>query len=450
MNARVLRILVILIAGLTWMPVLAGSIPDFRQPAVRVADVVAFIGNEVIDLTWDPVPTERYEVTRNGGVSECFPIAHPDIQKIYCRETGLTDGETYAYKVEAITDEKRTLIGEKSVTMGFVKGTLYESLEWMTPGETYSLDGRVLVTNGAVLKLGKNVHVDKVVPPSEAAGIETEGTGGLQVISLGTPSTSFDGIYLRLGADSDWISGADNNLVTLTDVSMHLTNDALIKYCFFTKGSIVIVEEGGVPSFTASRFANVPIAIKATSTPVIFDSDRFGDPILGDFWVDDGGRVTISDSLFAASSGTGLEVGTNGVATITGNTFHITSSTGVHVWPDVGAEVTVSGNVFSNTNEWSWMNAILASPGTRHPYATTNRASSILVEDNIFTGRAVAVSLREGEGVSLEARYNSMMNGSAGFEIIADADLGDITIRDNCIVGAKGIFLNSKSDVKGD
>jgi len=44
------------------------------------------------------------------------------------------------------------------------------------------LDGRVLVTNGAVLSLGADIHVDKVVPPSEAAGIQAEGTGSCQGI----------------------------------------------------------------------------------------------------------------------------------------------------------------------------------------------------------------------------------------------------------------------------
>jgi len=287
------------------------------------------------------------------------------------------------------------------------------------------------------------------VPPSEAAGIQTEGAGGLRVTSGATPA-SFTDIYLRLGADQEHISGQDGSLVTLTGVSMHLTHATLINYCAFTKSSIEIVEVGGVPSLTSSRFANIPIEIKSTSTAVVFDNDRFGDPILGDFWVHDGGRVTISDSLFAASSGTGLEVGTNSVATITGNTFHITNSAGVLVWPDVGAEVTVSDNVFSNASEFSWMSAVLASHGTRHPHASTGTASSILVEDNIFTGRDFAVSLWEG-GVDLEARYNSMMDGSAGFEIIsAEADLGSVTIRGNCIVGAKGIYLNSNSDVNVD
>jgi len=109
-------------ARLALMLTLAGPILLFSHSAAALTEVVTFIGNEVVDLTWDPISTERYEVTRNGAPSGCVPKSGIVTGKIYCRDTGLTDGETYTYKVEAVTGTDRTLIGEKTVTTGFVKG----------------------------------------------------------------------------------------------------------------------------------------------------------------------------------------------------------------------------------------------------------------------------------------------------------------------------------------
>ncbi len=89
-------------------------------------------------------------------------------------------------------------------------------------------------------------------------------------MTSGATPASFTDIYLRLGADQEHISGQDGSLVTLTGVSMHLTHATLINYCAFTKSSIEIVEVGGVPSLTSSRFVNIPIEIKSTSTAVVF------------------------------------------------------------------------------------------------------------------------------------------------------------------------------------
>ncbi len=438
MNKGLRHLSTVLVTGLALIALV------FGQPAATLTDIVAFVGNEVVDLTWLPISCERYEITRNGGLSGCTPESGVVTGKIYCRDTGLTDGETYTYKVEAITGEERTLIGEKSVTTGFVQGTLHQSLAWTKPGKTYSLDGRVLVTNDAVLSLGADVHLDKVSSPSEAAGIETEGAGGLQVTS-GAPPASFTDIYLRLGADQEYISGQDGNLVTLTNVSMHLTHAALVNYCAFAGGSIEIVEVGGVPSLTSSRFANVPIWVSATSSAVVFDNDRFGDPTLGDFWVHDGGQVMISNSLFTANNGIGVEVGTNSVATISGNTFDITNSTGVIVWPGVGAEVTISDNVFVNAYEFFGMQAIFGYGGRRHEHELTGTTSSILAEDNIFTGNMDAVLLF-GDLIDLEVRNNTIMDVSLGFRIVAGDDLGSVKIHENCIVAREGVYLNVTSD----
>jgi hypothetical protein len=419
--------------------------------ALPATDVVAFVGNQVVDLAWDPVSCERYEVTRNGSAAGCTPMADPGVGKILCRDAGLTAGENYTYRVEAVTGDERTLVGEQTVTTGFVRGTLYDSLNWTTPGETYSLDGRVLVTNGAVLNIGSHVGVDKWSSPSEAAGIETQGTGGLQVTS-GSPATSFTSVYLRLGADADFISGQEDSLVGLQSVSMHLTNSAIINACQFTGGSIEIVEQGGVPSFTSSRFVGTGIEIKATSSPVVFDNDRFGDPVLGDFWVHDGGQVAISDSLFAGSSGTGIEVGTDSVATITGNTFNI-GCTGVRVWRSVGAHATISENIFSNGNPYEDMTAISGTPGSSHPHFLTFENSTIIAENNVVRGQGRGLSLQGG--MDVEARNNSFVQDATAFVIgtayeSEGVELGSIRINNNCIASRAGGTLATDSAINVD
>ena len=128
MNKKVQHPSVILVTSLALILALAIPILVFSHPAAPLTNVVAFVGNEVVDLTWDPIPSEQYEITRNGSLSGCVPTTLSGTSKMYCRDTGLTDGETYTYKVEAITGEERTLIGEESVTTGFVKGTLLRPL----------------------------------------------------------------------------------------------------------------------------------------------------------------------------------------------------------------------------------------------------------------------------------------------------------------------------------
>lgn len=442
----------LLLLLVTFTLVITSAWAAVAAPSAPTADVVAFVGNHVVDLAWDPVPAEWYEVTRNGVPAGCTPGADPHSGKIFCRDHGLTAGETYTYLVEAVNGDERTTVGEQSATTGFVRGILYHNLAWTT-GETYSLDGQVLVTNGAVLSVGSNVGVDKWSSPSEAAGIQTEGAGGLQVTSASPPST-FTDIYLRLGADTDFIAGTEEALVPLDGVSMRLTNAALINHCSFSRSSIEIAEEGGVPSLSNSRFYNILIWVSATSSPVVFDNDRFGDPLLGDFWVHDGGRVHISNSLFAASNGIGVEVGTNSAATVTNNTFNITGSTGVLVWPSVGAEVTVAQNTFHNTAPGvSSMIGVEGNHGNRHTHVLTGQNSTILVEDNVFTGER-GMGITSTGGVDLEARDNTFAQGSSAFRINTtydpDLELGSVHVNNNCIGSRTGASLATASAVNVD
>ena len=443
--------LLLILAGL--LLIVVSPWPTAASPAAPDDAVVAFVGNHVVDLAWDPVPAEWYEVTRNGVPAGCTPGADPFSGKIFCRDDGLASGETYTYLVEAVNGDERTTVGEQSATTGFVRGILYHNLDWSTPGETYSLDGQVLVTNGAVLTIGSNVGVDKWSSPSEAAGIQTTGTGGLQVTSA-SPPTTFNGIYLRLGAGADVIAGVADSPVPFDGVSMRLTNAALLDYCSFTRSSIEITEEGGVPSLTNSHFINVPIWVSATSSPVVFDNDRFGDPVLGDFWVHDGGQVHVSNSLFAASTGIGVEVGTNSIATLANNIFNITSSTGVLVWPGVGAEVTVTKNNFQNiAPDFAQMTGVAGDHGDRHLHALTGQNSTILVEDNIFTGQR-SLGISSTAAVDLEARGNSFVQGSSAFRVNTtydpDLELGSVRVNNNCIASRTGASLATTSAVNVD
>jgi hypothetical protein len=335
-----------------------------------------------------------------------------------------------------------------------VRGTLTDSLDWTTPGETYSLDGRVLVTNGAVLQIGSGVAVDKWTSPSEAAGIETEGTGGLQVTS-GTSPAAFTTIFLRLGADADAIAGLEGSPVSFDRVAMRLSNDAYLQFAAISRGSLEIVGGGDGVVIKDSLVDQVPVHITATAEDVTFERVTLQPSALGELWVYDGGRVLITDSVCTTASGTCVEVGAMGVATVSDSTFTLPSAVGVHVWPDAEALVTVKDNVFDAAGGLG-LTALQGWPDSDHGYAPTGSASTVRFEDNVIKGTGRGLVIRGG--VDVTAQYNSFVQGAEAFAIWTTpdspapdtADLGAILLTGNCIASVVGGNLNTASAVAVD
>ena len=442
MTILLLLVLFLVAAGWDLPAAVLGVEPDFPP-----GDIVVFVGHREVDLMWDPVACDYYEVLKNGTpMHEAGYLYETETTtgRKFFRDDQVSYADVHTYQVCAVTGSTRDCSIEQVANVGFVKGTLYEDLKWINSG-IIQLDGPVLVKEYRFLDIEGDVSIERGISPSGATGIETEsGLGGLRVSAAGS-SPSFSNVHLWLNAVHDAVRGAEGNPVRLTNVDLLLTNATPVEYCEFQGASHVTIQQVlGTPTLSHNQFGGTAILIRNTSTPVEISDNRFGDPVMGEITLRDGAKADIRDNVFVASSGTGIDVG-DGTATIEGNTFTIAGTIGVRVWPMVGAQVTIRENLFETQPVYMGVSGVVMTEDTQDPEPPgIGDWSNVTIEDNLFVGRApgrFSPAVLVGGGVNLEMRYNSIVLNDNGVLLFSAGGLGNITMNGNCIAANENGIL---------
>jgi hypothetical protein len=202
---------------------------------------IAFVGNDNVDLTWNPVDCEGYRIKRDGGA-----LSSPTIETIsgfrFFRDTAVSDGETHTYQVCALYNSG--LIEEcsdvQNVHVGWVTGSLYKDLVWSTG--VVNLFGNITIENGAILHIGGSTLVTKY--DADIYSI-TAYPGALVVEGSSVTKPRLEFVDLNIDTGNSAISYADlRDIDSLNlSVSLNLHHNQLARVILFQSTGVLTFEQ---------------------------------------------------------------------------------------------------------------------------------------------------------------------------------------------------------------
>jgi hypothetical protein len=133
-----------------------GSGPNrLVSPQASINYPAVFVGQDHVDLKWDLLDDwyTTYILLRDDA-----EIIRFGTTVTFYRDRAVAKGQTYTYKVCAQHPPEAPLCGIPStVTVGQIRGVLYEYLSWAA--DTYRLSGEITVQQGATLHIGSGATV---------------------------------------------------------------------------------------------------------------------------------------------------------------------------------------------------------------------------------------------------------------------------------------------------
>lgn len=120
---------------------------------------IVFIDQTSVDLHWDhPDPSyDTYVISRDGT-----PIFTTGTAVTFYRDSGLTQGQTYEYQIDAFEQEEHKLSsGPQNATAGQIGGTLYQNKVW--GAGTYILTNHIDIRPGISFEIQAGAGVDVVL-----------------------------------------------------------------------------------------------------------------------------------------------------------------------------------------------------------------------------------------------------------------------------------------------
>ncbi|MGD1994709.1 MAG: right-handed parallel beta-helix repeat-containing protein [Anaerolineae bacterium] len=432
----IVTILLLLCSG---APRHAEAVLPAAGPAFPSGDIIIFVGNEIVDLMWAPVPgATAYTIYRDGSV--LFGPGQPETEPLtgdkFYRDHDVNKGETHQYQVCATVSGSPDCSAVAEVELGLIQGMLYKDHTW---GDAfYDLDGTVRLVEGVTLTIEDGAVVSGSAPLSSIETGEGASLGRLIVQVSGGVAPSFEDMILRLYSNDNVIAGEEGNLVQIgqnTDLVLH--GDTLLEHCEFKhETQVVVAPTYGVPTFRHNRSGGGSVYVAGTSAePVEFSNNDFSGCGLGDcIRLRDGASATITDNSFAGVTYNNQAIDVGGSsATITGNRFYLSWSTyGVLVWPNSGGEVVIRGNeLYGATDPQGGTAIYLLRPDDVEPPAETGQPARVTVEGgNVI--RNVDIGIFARGHVQAEIRNNSITYTDIAVAV-TEQDT-DVTVNGNCIV----------------
>ena len=468
MNKSLRRLLAILVAGLGLTLALVGPVLVFVQPAATLADIVVFVGNEVVDLAWDPVSCERYEVTRNGILAECVPESGvvTDTETIFAPHTAsFTSPTVESAQVETFTGpdfvdfwwDPANIPGCDTITLWRKASNEGSYTAVATPacgaglvtdtspstGIYYSY--QFVVQNDAEPPV--TIYLDyKSATPGEIGGylhrnLSLGGTLTITGISVG------DGALLTLnGASSTGYSSISDAIFNWDD-SVREQGTVIVTGGTFDGASFNL--KNAASTITGGQLTNVSVSTRADVREATFDSASIGFAGAGSVALSGN---TIGGSSVAVDDTIDVDIGAN---TFTTSTLSIAGSAGAAVYDNsfVESAVRIREQAVAALDANTFSGHV---PDTTAFIDVTSDAG-VTIDGNTFhidntSGIRPAISIQPDTmptGGSAYAVSNNVLIGSdagIGIQVLTDysADISDIAITDNTVARfERAIDLNN-------
>ena len=117
-----------------------------------------YVGNTMVDLSWtqyESTDFSKYELYRDGSLIETIR----DRTVTFYRDTGLTKGRTYNYKIRSYYTTDKYRSDTTSATTGEVHGRITQDTSWTAASSPYTLTQHIWVRNGATLTIERGLTV---------------------------------------------------------------------------------------------------------------------------------------------------------------------------------------------------------------------------------------------------------------------------------------------------
>jgi len=387
-----------------------------KSPALP-GGFVAFVGNENVDLMWDPVACDSYKILRDG--TEIFGEIKQIEGKQFFRDGFVQDGENRTYQVCALTGDEEDCTPVESVAVGDVHGHLFQDLEWKSGA--YALTGDVTLENLAVLTIKGNASV---MGSSVAHYAITDDNGILKVVGTAAKKVPIEQVDLFLLSGTSVIEhaalGTDwqgEGYFILLQGSNPLRYSTIKKYD--------VRADNGTPVFEEDNIFLGRILLGGTANATINKSTFYGPKALR---LRDSARATLTNSTTTgcpAEPGN-LEVIDMGGASLTveGSNLSGFLCSVIFTWANRGGVVTVRDSQLNFGHGGIWASLRPAEPEAPPANGGTPQ---ITAENNVFRGNGYGIML--SAGASAVISHNTfLLNGDA---ISGGAATG--TIANNCI-----------------
>ncbi|MBN1485971.1 MAG: hypothetical protein JXA37_14755 [Chloroflexia bacterium] len=389
-------------------PALAGEIPVIYT---------TFVGNQVIDLLWNPYSGYHYYRVLRGG-NEIFRTTNTD--ELWYRDNAVSKGGTYSYVLCVGYNWGEEYCGyPATATAGQVKGNLFQDLVWS--GGLYELYSDVRVWNAARLTIsGANVQKGGTTQPS----ITTDPEAVLEI----------DGATLNVGVNISPAGGYVHNSVLQENTSLYVKGDASIAGNQFQGNNhISLGSTEGIPEIELSDndvysgrinamfngiidiwqnrfYGQSQISVSGDTDTRILDNTFIGDPQYNEptLSLTSAGRVEVRRNRFR-NPRFGISV--------TGNSHAL-----------------IEQNVFQGPGNADYSRAIYAR------YTQPPTTTGVLIYDNIIKDWERGIHV---DGCAVQVEDNRIVDNETGIDVDGD---GACTIQQNCIGGNQsGLEISNRT-----
>ncbi len=311
---RIQRILGLFFVGL----LIFGSPAEGAAPlaAGTFSSPIAFVDKTSVDLHWDhPDPAyDTYVILRDGEM-----IFSTGTAVTFYRDSGLVQGETYVYELQAYQeDELKLSSGPEAVMTGEIGGILFQNKVW--EAGTYTLADHIGIQAGASFEIQPGAVVASVPEILNYKSISDFAGGQLHI----------------------------SNVEMKTDVILAQAG-SVVNGVTFSAGSSLYYERSDLFAATNlfTDFAQLVVGYHTASTPTIrgqvFQNDA-------ELLIEGNADATIEQCSFEQAN---IEIDGQGMVTLTDNDFYNGGSTlswtpAVVVYNNIGP-VEISANRFDNS-----------------------------------------------------------------------------------------------------
>jgi len=402
---------------------------------------IAFVGNSVVDLMWDPASgVDHYRLERSLG-GHIDPVTPETIDGRFFYRDQQASGTDVEYRICAIFTSDETCSDWRMVHVGQVQGNLHKDLTWQ--GEVIELDGPVVVNDGVVLTVTDGADVSAMPAPSTIPVLTSWGTGTLQVIRESGAPPALRNISVTI-ADSEGLSvmaGAENQLVILDGVGVSVQTKVDLEYVSATNGTVFefTSSAAGESVLSDSSLVGAQIRLVGGWVNIHHNSFQCGDCIR----LRDGATATIEDNVFNIDYVTdGIDIGESDAA-IRRNTFRPDGFTSdelaagaVRVWPDAGSvdQVIISDNSFVADTHGTGVGVLLCGWDVAgDPPPEFLGPPQVTITGNSFRSLARGIGVCDLIGATVSG--NSLSDNSQAVGVSADFAEGIVSVTGNCIAG---------------
>ena len=417
---------------------------------------IAFVGNSVVDLMWDPASgVDHYRLERSLG-GHIDPVTPETIDgRLFYRDTQAS-GTDIEYRICAVFPSDETCSEWRMVHVGQVEGNLHKDLEWRDA--VIELASTVTINTGATLRVTDGADVSPM-PSAGTKTLQTIGTGTLQVVrESGAPPALRDiTVSISDSGGSSVMTGTENQLVILDGVAVTVHSSAEFQYVSATNGTVLGFTSvaAGESIVSSSSLVGAKIRLVGGWANIHHNSFQCGDCIR----LRDGAVATIEDNIFDIDYVTdGIDIGGSDAA-IRRNTFRPDGFTSdelaaaaVRIWPDAGSvdQVAISDNSFVADTYRTGVGLLLCGWDLAgDPPPAYLGPPEVTVTGNSFLSLARGIGVCDLIGTNVSG--NSLSDNSQAIGVSADFAEGLVGVTGNCIAGnAYGLYGPAALPVSGN